>query len=133
MLAAVIERPGAVAVREVPAPQAAGLALVRVGAAETLAQAIRLAGPAATVIMFGTVRTADGLPTYEGYLKELTIRCPRASRPRDFDTAIRLCAERRLDVTPLVTARCPLPDVARALAASEDPAQLKVVLDVAGR
>src|SRR5215470_15760370 len=30
MLAAVIERPGTVTVREVPAPQAAGLALVRV-------------------------------------------------------------------------------------------------------
>ena len=81
--------------------------------------------------MFGTVRTADGLPAYEGYLKELTIRCPRASRPRDFDTAIRLCAERRLDVTPLVTERFPLPDAAQALSASEDPAQLKVVLDVA--
>ena len=33
MLAAVIERPGTVTVREVPAPQAAGLALVRVGVA----------------------------------------------------------------------------------------------------
>jgi len=33
MLAAVIERPGAVTVREVPAPRAAGLALVRVGVA----------------------------------------------------------------------------------------------------
>ena len=85
------------------------------------------------MILFGTVRAADGLPAYEGYLKELTIRCPRASRPRDFDTAIRLCAERRLDVAPLVTGRFPLPDAARALAASEDPAQLKVVLDVAGR
>jgi threonine dehydrogenase-like Zn-dependent dehydrogenase len=83
--------------------------------------------------MFGTVRTADGLPAYEGYLKELTIRCPRASRPRDFDTAIRLCADRRLDIAPLVTARFPLPAAAQALAASEDPAQLKVVLDVAGR
>ena len=101
------------------------------GTAATLAQAIRLAGPGATVIMFGTVRAADGLPAYEAYLKELTIRCPRASRPRDFDTAIRLCAERRLDVTPLVTARFPLPEAAAALAASDDPAQLKVVLDVA--
>src|SRR5690349_9703104 len=33
MLAAVIERPGAVTVREIPAPRAAGLALVRVGVA----------------------------------------------------------------------------------------------------
>jgi len=164
MLAAVIERPGAVAVREVPAPQAAGLALVRVGVAGICGTDRKLAagvfpvtgprvlghemtgwveapgpggavpaGTGATVIMFGTVRAADGLPAYEAYLRELTIRCPRASRPRDFDTAIRLCAERRLDVAPLVTGRFRLPDAAQALAASEDPAQLKILLDVAGR
>jgi L-iditol 2-dehydrogenase len=121
------------AVAEATGGQGAGIAIECAGTAATLAQAIRLAGPAATVIMFGTVRAADELPAYEGYLKELTIRCPRASRPRDFDTAIRLCAERRLDVTPLVTGRFPLPEAAQALAASEDPAQLKVVLDVAAR
>jgi len=84
------------------------------------------------VILFGTMRTADGLPAYDGYLKELTIRCPRASRPRDFDTAIRLCAAGQLDVAPLVTGRFPLGKLSEALGASEDPAQLKVVLDVAG-
>jgi len=131
--AAVAPGDAAAAVAEATGGQGAGIAIECAGAAATLAQAIRLAGPGATVIMFGMVRTADGLPAYEGYLKELTIRCPRASRPRDFDTAIRLCAERRIDVTPLVTGRFPLPDAARALAASEDPAQLKVVLDVARR
>src|SRR5580700_7615748 len=122
----------AAAVAEVTGGHGADIAIESAGTAATLAQAIRLAGPGGTVILFGAVRTADGLPAYEGYLKELTIRCPRASRPRDFDTAIRLCAERRLDVAPLVTGRFPLPDLALALAASEDPAQLKVVLDVAG-
>ena len=133
--ASAVVTPGgaAAAVAGATGGQGAGIAIECAGAAATLAQAIRLAGPGATVIMFGMVRTADGLPAYEGYLKELTIRCPRASRPRDFDTAIRLCAERRIDVTPLVTGRFPLPDAARALAASEDPAQLKVVLDVARR
>jgi threonine dehydrogenase-like Zn-dependent dehydrogenase len=122
----------AAAVAEVTGGHGADIAIESAGSAATLAQAIRLAGPGGTVILFGAVRTADGLPAYEGYLKELTIRCPRASRPRDFDTAIRLCAERRVDVAPLVTSRFPLPDLAQALAASEDPAQLKVVLDVAG-
>jgi threonine dehydrogenase-like Zn-dependent dehydrogenase len=122
----------AAAVAEVTGGHGADIAIESAGTAATLAQAIRLAGPGGTVILFGAVRTADGLPAYEGYLKELTIRCPRASRPRDFDTAIRLCAERRVDVAPLVTSRFPLPDLAQALAASEDPAQLKVVLDVAG-
>ena len=74
-----------------------------------------------------------GLPAYEAYLRELTIRCPRASRPRDFDAAIRLCAERRVALAPLITGRFPLGEAAQALAASERPEHLKIVLDVAGR
>jgi L-iditol 2-dehydrogenase len=109
------------------------LAIESAGTAATLAQAMRLAGPGATVIFFGMVPSVDGLPAYEGYVKELTIRCPRASRPRDFDAAIRLCAERRLDVAPLVTGRFPLARVTEALAASEHPEHLKIVLDVAGQ
>jgi L-iditol 2-dehydrogenase len=123
----------AAAVAEMTGGHGADIAIESAGTAATLAQAMRLAGPGGCVIAFGAVRTADGLPGYEGYLKELTIRWPRASRPRDFDTAIRLCAERRLDTAPLVTGRFPLPEVASALAASEDTGQLKVVLDVAAR
>jgi threonine dehydrogenase-like Zn-dependent dehydrogenase len=122
----------AAAVAEVSGGHGADLAIESAGTAATLAQAIRLAGPGATVILFGAVRTADGLPAYEGYLKELTIRCPRASRPRDFDAAIRLCAERRLELGPLITGRFPLRKAAQALAASGRPEHLKVVLDVAG-
>jgi threonine dehydrogenase-like Zn-dependent dehydrogenase len=109
------------------------LAIECAGTAATLALAMRLAGPGATVILFGMVASVDGLPAYEGYIKELTIRCPRASRPRDFDTAIRLCAGRRLDVAPLVTGRFPLARVTEALAASEHPEHLKIVLEVAGQ
>jgi len=109
------------------------LAIECAGTAATLAQAMRLAGPGATVILFGMVASVDGLPAYEGYIKELTIRCPRASRPRDFDAAIRLCAGRRLDLAPLVTGRFPLARVTEALAASEHPEHLKIVLNVAGQ
>jgi len=131
--ASAVVAPGdaAAAVADLTGGHGADIAIECAGTAATLAEAIRLAGPGATVILFGAVRTADGLPAYEGYLKELTIRCPRASRPRDFDTAIRLCADRRLDVAPLVTSRFPLSGLAEALDASEDPGQLKVVLDVA--
>jgi threonine dehydrogenase-like Zn-dependent dehydrogenase len=121
----------AAAVAEASGGHGAGLAIESVGTAATLAQAMRLAAPGATVIMFGAVRMADGVPAYEGYFKELTVRWPRASRPRDFDTAIRLCAERRLELGALVTGRFPLSQVAEALAASERPEHLKVVLDVA--
>ncbi len=50
---------------------------------------------------------------------------------RDFDAAIRLCADRRLDLAPLVTGRFPLAKVTDALAASEHPEHLKIVLGVA--
>ena len=123
----------AAAVAEATGGRGADVVIECAGAAGTLAQAIRLAGPGATVIMFGTVRIADGLPVYAAYLAELMIRCPRASRPGDFDTAIRLCAERRVALAPLITGRYPLGEVAQALAASGRPEHLKIVLDVAGR
>ena len=123
----------AAAVAEATGGRGADVVIECAGAAGTLAQAIRLAGPAATVIMFGTARVADGLPVYAAYLAELMIRCPRASRPGDFDTAIRLCAERRVALAPLITGRYPLGEVARALAASGRPEHLKIVLDVASR
>jgi threonine dehydrogenase-like Zn-dependent dehydrogenase len=102
-----------------------------VGTQETLAQAMRLAGAGGTVLVFGTTApAADGLPTYQWYFKELTILNPRAARPRDCDAAIRLAASRRLELAPLITARFPLAQAGRALAACAEPGQLKVMLDV---
>src|SRR6516162_883866 len=121
----------AAAVAEATGGRGADVAIECAGTTATRAQAIRLAGPGATVIMFGI--GPGGLPAYEAYLRELTIRCPRASRPRDFDAAIRLCAERRVALAPLITGRFPLGEAAQALAASERPEHLKIVLDVAGR
>jgi threonine dehydrogenase-like Zn-dependent dehydrogenase len=110
----------------------ADLAIEAAGSQPSLAQAMRLAAPGGTVLVYGTtVPTADGLPTYDWYLKELTIRNTRAARPRDCDLAIRLYADRRVELAPLVTARFPVEQAARALAACAEPGQLKVVLDVA--
>ena len=80
--------------------------------------------------LLGRSPAADGLPTYQWYFKELTILNPRAARPRDCDAAIRLAAGRRLELAPLVTARFPLAEAGRALAACAEPGQLKVMLDV---
>jgi L-iditol 2-dehydrogenase len=109
----------------------AGLAVECAGTPETLALAMRLAGPGGTVLAFGIIPAVAALPTYEWYVKELTIRSPRAARPRDCDTAVALAASGRLALAPLVTARFPLADAARALAACAAPGQLKVLLEVA--
>lgn len=119
------------AVSEATGGRGADVAIESVGTPATLVQAMRLAGAGGTVVVFGTTAPhADGMPTYEWYYKELTILNPRAARPRDCDEAIRLAAAGRLDLAPLVTARYPLEQAAKALAACADQAQLKVVLDI---
>ena len=132
---------------EVTAGRGADIVIECAGTRPALAQAMRLAAAGGTVLVFGTT-TPDGtapggtapgagdpggddLPTYDWYLKELTIRNSRAARPRDCDTAIQLAAERRVELEPLVTARFPLQAAAGALAACAEAGQLKVVLDVA--
>jgi len=119
------------AVAEATGGRGADVAVECVGTQETLAQAMHLAGAGGTVLVFGTTApSADGLPTYQWYFKELTILNPRAARPRDCDAAIRLAAGRRLELAPLVTSRFPLAQAGRALAACAEPGQLKVMLDV---
>ena len=119
-------------VREATGGRGVDVAVECAGTAAPLAQAMRLAGAGGTVLAFGiTAPAADAMPTYEWYYKELTIFSPRAARPRDCELAISLCADRRLDLAPLVTARFPLARMGDALRAARDPAQLKVVIDVA--
>jgi threonine dehydrogenase-like Zn-dependent dehydrogenase len=119
-------------VREVAGQRGLDLVIECAGTAATLAQAMRLAGAGGTVLAFGiTGPAADAMPTYDWYYKELKIFGSRAARPRDCDLAISLCAGRRLDLTPLVTARFPLAQVGDALQAARDPAQLKIIIDVA--
>jgi len=119
-------------VREATGGRGVDVAVECAGTAATLAQAMRLAGAGGTVLAFGIIApAADAMPTYEWYHKELTIFSPRAARPRDCDLAISLCASRRLDLAPLVTARFPLAQIGDALQAARDPAQLKVIIDMA--
>jgi threonine dehydrogenase-like Zn-dependent dehydrogenase len=109
----------------------AGLAVECAGAPQTLDLAMRLAGAGGTVLAFGIIPAAAALPVYEWYVKELSIHSPRAARPRDCDTAVALAASGRLALAPLITARFPLADAARAVAACAEPGQLKVLLEVA--
>jgi len=107
----------------------ADLVIESVGKEETVVQSINLAGPGGDVIIYGTV-TGGGteMPYYQLYFKELTLHNPRAALPRDYDEAIRLAAEGRIRLAPLITARYPLKEAADAFAAARSGKHLKVLL-----
>lgn len=120
----------AAAVDRATVGRGADLSVECVGTAATLGQAIELAAPAATVLAFGVIAPhADSVPTYECYLKELTLLVPRAARPRDLDTAIALAPS--LELGSLVSATLPLEEVGEGLARARRPDTLKVVLEPA--
>jgi L-iditol 2-dehydrogenase len=109
----------------------ADLVVESVGSAAALRQAMMLAGPGATVLVFGIPPAeVGGLPGYRWYFQELTIVNTRAARPRDYDRAVRLAASGALALEPLVTATYPLAHAVEAIDACRDPAQLKVVLKI---
>jgi threonine dehydrogenase-like Zn-dependent dehydrogenase len=127
--AAVSPDDAAAAVAEATGGRGADLVVECAGTPHTLRQAMLLAGPGGTVLVFGTTVEADAMPTYHWYYKELTIVCPRSARPRDFSRAITL-ARHQLRLAPLVTAAYPLEAVAEALESCSGPDRLKVVLEV---
>jgi threonine dehydrogenase-like Zn-dependent dehydrogenase len=119
-------------VAEVSGGQGADLVLECVGASPTLAQAMMLAGPGATVLVYGIPPVeVERLPGYRWYFQELTIVNTRAARPRDYDRAVSFAAAGTLQLAPLITATYPLADAVAAIEATRDPAQLKVVLTTA--
>jgi 2-desacetyl-2-hydroxyethyl bacteriochlorophyllide A dehydrogenase len=108
-------------------------AIEAAGTAATFAQAVRLAALGGTVVLFGTMgKGADtsGLPFYDLYYKELTVRNPRAARHRDYARAIDLAATKAVELSPLWSASFPLESAADALDAAADSSQLKVTLDL---
>jgi 2-desacetyl-2-hydroxyethyl bacteriochlorophyllide A dehydrogenase len=120
------------AVQEVSGGHGADIVIESAGKESTLAQAIELAGFGGHVALFGTLPPGSGenrgIPYFELYFKEITMTAPRAARHDDYQAAIDVVADGRLEVEPIVTARFPLERFADAVAATEDPAQLKVLI-----
>ena len=110
----------------------ADIVVEAVGTPATLGQAITLAGIGATVCLFGTITatSAESLPFYQLYYKELTLRNPRAANPSDYDEAIALAASGAVQLRPLWTHGFALDEVAKAFEALSDPTALKVTLEV---
>ncbi|MCY3636346.1 MAG: alcohol dehydrogenase catalytic domain-containing protein [bacterium] len=102
-----------------------------VGTVQTFSQAIELAGPAATVVFFGTTSGMEGgLPYYQLYYKELSLRNPRGATMADYEKAIALVADGVVNGVPLISSRFGLDDIDEALAATQDSSTLKVLMEV---
>ena len=119
----------ATVVTEISEGRGADLVVEAVGTEATALQAIELCGYSGHVVVYGTVTGGMGrLPFYQLYLKELTLRFPRAARAADYDTAIGLAAQGRIELAPLITARFPLEQAGAAFAAARSGNHLKVLL-----
>lgn len=122
----------AAVVEEATGGRGADLVVEAAGSPATLAQAVDLAGPGATVLGFGTI-TAPSLPisAYQLYYKELALVNARAAQPRDCAAAVELAAAGALELAPLHTTSFALDDAVAALeACRDDPAALKVSIQV---
>lgn len=98
----------------------------------TLVQATEVAGAGASLLMFGTIAgTADAMPTYEWYHKELTLVNTRAARPRDFAAAITSVRDGLVRPGRLVTSTYPVAETGEAIAAAARSEELKVMLTMA--
>ena len=82
-------------------------------------------------MFFGTATgIGDGLPYYQLYYKELTLRNPRGATMADYEQAIALVADGVVNGVPLVSSRFSLEDIDEALAATQDSSTLKVLMEV---
>ena len=97
------------------------------GNPEGFAVAQRAVRPRGTVVLKSTYAGALTLDASAVVVHELTLV---GSRCGPFAPALRLLAERRVDVEPLIHARYPLAEALTALEHAERPGVLKVLLDV---
>ncbi|WP_420638657.1 zinc-dependent alcohol dehydrogenase [Candidatus Poriferisocius sp.] len=102
-----------------------------VGTVPTFALAIELAGSAATVVFFGTAAgSGGGLPYYQLYYKELTLRNPRGATTADYERAIALVADGTINGAPLISWRYGLDEINQAIAATKEPSTLKILMEL---
>ena len=109
----------------------ADLAVEAVGTEATIGLAIESTRIGGEVLVFGTVTGGGtGLPYYQMYFKELTLRNPRAAIADDYARAIELAASGVLDLEPIVTDQLHLSEARRAFERVQESDSLKVLMAV---
>ena len=121
----------AAVVAEVTDGRGVDLAVEAVGTEATVALAIEAARIGGEVLVFGTVTGGGtGLPYYQLYFKELTVRNPRAAIADDYARAIELAASGVLDLEPIVSDRIAMSEASRAFERVRSADSLKVLMPV---
>lgn len=101
-----------------------------VGVPGMLAQAVRLAGLRARIVVAGVVFADDSFPPLEAMAREISIHYSQAYEERDFAAVIDAVAAGRIDCRPMHTSTVSLADLPAAFEALRgNPAQCKVLID----
>jgi (R,R)-butanediol dehydrogenase/meso-butanediol dehydrogenase/diacetyl reductase len=103
-----------------------------VGVPGMLAEAVRVAGLRARIVVAGVVFAEDTFPPLEAMARELTIRYSQAYAERDFAAVIDALARGRVDCRPLHTRTVSLAELPAAFEALRgNPGECKVLVDPA--
>ena len=107
------------------------LVVEAVGTETTLARAIELVGIGGEILAYGTITDGSaGLPYYQLYHKELTIRSPRAAVIGDYADAVSLAAGGAVSLEPMVTHELGFEDARTAFELVHHPSALKVLMNL---
>ena len=101
------------------------------GTIATLGMAVRTARPGGRILAYGTIAETEGsFPFYDLYYKELALMNARSAMGEDFPVAIDAVASGRVQLSPLVSHRLPLDQVATAFSDGGLAGALKVIVEV---
>lgn len=98
------------------------------GSPEGLPLALRLVRPRGTVVMKTTCAARAACDLTDLVVNEVTLLGSRCGPMRD---AVNLLAQKKVDVTSMISRRRPLSEGAKALAAAAEPGVIKVLLEAA--
>jgi L-iditol 2-dehydrogenase len=117
---------------EVTDGQGADVVIVATGSLPTIAEAISMCRPGATLQLFGiTTETEGKLPFYQLYFKELRMFNSRAATAEDFPVAVDLVAKGVVKLDALITHILPLAELSSAIEMlmTDEDHRMKIIIE----